>query len=128
MSTLNLPALVPPTSFKPVMSRQQLRTKVETDDFLQDTSLIVVIGCSVASSDEHFNDLLRQSNPCNRTLVVNPRPRGTLKNVRRVLGIQTESLGHSQWNGMERRAFGRLIYVAAKAEAVDNNLISEIAR
>jgi hypothetical protein len=125
---IDLPAIVPPISFKPVMSREQLRTWVEVDDRLQNAAIIVVVGYSFASADEHFNDLLRRSNPHSRVLVVNPDLGTPLKNVCRVVDIDPESLSASQRRGYDRRASGRLIYVAAKAEVVDGAFIDEMSR
>ena len=127
-AAIDLPAIVPPTSFKPVMSREQLRTWVQVDDCFQNASLIVVIGYSFASADEHFNDLLRRSNSRSRVLVVNPDLGVPLKNVCRVLGIDSDSLTSTQRDGFERRASGRLIYVSAGAEVVDSNFVDDMSR
>ena len=60
---IDLPGIVPPIGFKPVMSREQLRVWVEADDLLQTAEVVVVVGYSFATADEHFNDLLRKGNP-----------------------------------------------------------------
>ena len=125
---IDLPAIVPPTSFKPVMSREQLRTWVEVDDRLQKADVIVIVGYSFALADEHFNDLLRRSNPRSRILVVNPDLGAPLKNVCRVIGIDPETLVDSKRSGYDRRAAGRLIYVGARSEVVDGPFIDEMAR
>jgi hypothetical protein len=127
-SAIDLPAIVPPTSFKPVMSREQLRTWVQVDDCLQNAALVVVVGYSFASADEHFNDLLRRCSPHGRILVVNPDLGAPLKNVCRVLNINPESLNSSSRDGYERRGSGRLIFVAAKAEVVDSHFLNSMSR
>lgn len=53
---VDIPAIVPPLSFKPVMSRAQLLTWAECDEVLQRANRIVVVGYSFAAADEHFND------------------------------------------------------------------------
>lgn len=124
---IDLPAIVPPTSFKPVMSRQQLRTWAAVDDILQQASLLVIVGYSFASADEHFNDLLRQSNPRSRVLIVNPDLELPLRNACRVLRIDRASLKTSILDGYERRESGRLIYVAARGEYVNSAFIDAMS-
>ncbi len=46
---LDVPSFVPPTKFKPVMNRAQLRTWVEADDLLVRAATVVVVGYSVAA-------------------------------------------------------------------------------
>lgn len=125
---IDLPAIVPPTSFKPVMSREQLRTWVQVDECLQNAGVVIVVGYSFASADEHFNDLLRRSNSKSRVLVVNPDVGVPLRNVSRILGIDPESLSKSVRDGYDRFESGRLIYVVAKAEAVGSDFIASMSK
>ena len=57
---VDFPAIVPPISFKPVMSREQL-SPGRTDALIQRADDTVIVGYSFATADEHFNDLFADS-------------------------------------------------------------------
>jgi hypothetical protein len=118
---LDIPAIVPPISFKPVMSRDQLRTWATVDDDLQKADIIVVVGYSFALADEHFNCLLRSSKA--RILVVNPNLGQVVTAAARVLGLSTDQLSEKEVDGHSVRASHRLTGVGVPAELVDIALI-----
>ena len=121
---LDIPAIVPPISFKPVMSREQLQTWACADTLLQQADQIIIVGYSFAVADEHFNDLLRQTRGATRIVVVNPDLDGTLARAGAVLGITTESLARKEHRGFEVRSSRRLTGVKAKAEDIDSYLLT----
>lgn len=125
---LDIPAIVPPISFKPVMSREQLHTWAEADTLLQQADQIVIVGYSFAVADEHFNDLLRQTSPSTRIVVVNPELDGTLARAGAVLGAPPESLTRREEHGFEVQSSRRLTGVKAKAEDVDEDMLRAALR
>jgi len=125
---LDIPAIVPPISFKPVMSREQLRTWAHADTLLQQADQIIIVGYSFAVADEHFNDLLRQTRPTTRIVVVNPELDGTLARAGGVLGTAPESLTTREEHGVEVRSSRRLTGVKAKAEDLDDELLRAALR
>lgn len=125
---VDVPHIIPPTAFKPVWSREQLRTWVDVDDVLQRAALVVVVGYSFAIADEHFNDLLRKSNEHSRVLVVNPDETRCLPAACHALGITSEHLTQSTRSGFSISSSGRLVFVAAKSEDVNSGFIAEMTR
>jgi hypothetical protein len=121
---LDIPAIVPPISFKPVLSREQLRTWAAADTVLQQADQIIIVGYSFAVADEHFNDLLRQTRASTRIVVVNPELDGTLARAGGVLGIAPDSLRSREHGGFEVRPSRRLIGIKAKAEDLDGDLLT----
>jgi hypothetical protein len=118
---LDLPAIVPPISFKPLMSRQQLRTWATADDLLANADVILVVGYSFAAADEHFNDLLRNSK--GRVLVVNPSLESTVQAASLILGIDSTDLSTKVIAGHDAMTSRRLTVIGATAEDVGPELI-----
>lgn len=125
---LDIPAIVPPISFKPVMSREQLQTWAHSDSLLQQANQVVIVGYSFAVADEHFNDLLRQTRPTTRIVVVNPELDGTLARASAVLGVAAESLTSREERGVEIRSSRRLTGIRAGAEELDEELLTAALR
>jgi hypothetical protein len=95
-------------------------------DLLAKAGTVVVVGYSFASAGEHFNDLLRRSNPRTRILLVNPDTGLPLRNACRVLGLTPDSLVTTRVTSHERRTAGRLTFVPAKAEEVDGTFVQAV--
>ena len=123
---LDIPALVPPTSFKPLMSRQQLKVWSDTDDAIERAAVAVIVGYSFAMADEHFNDLLRHSNPLLRVIVINPDLTTASKEACRILGIDPASLVSETRGKVEVRRTGRLTCAGAKADEVTAELLKAL--
>jgi len=125
---LDVPSIVPPVSFKPVMSCSQLRTWVAADDLLQRAGSIVIVGYSFATADEHFNDLLRHANPTARVLVVNTNPLGPTRAACRILGLDSQQLVLTQIRGLNVAHVGRLCAVTARADQIDDVILPELLK
>ena len=123
---IDVPSFVPPTKFKPVMSRTQLRTWANADDLIRQASTAVIVGYSFALADEHFNDMLRHANPRLRVVVVNPDMATASREASRVLGIAADELTSQQAGDFETRRAGRLVCVAAKAEDVSEDFLRRV--
>jgi len=113
---IDLPALVPPLTFKPVMSRDQLHTWSRVDDALRKAPVIVVAGYSFAQVDEHFNDLLRKADQEPRVIVLNPDLGGTARRIARILGIDPATMKKTTIAGHRALRQGQLTCVGCKAE------------
>ncbi len=121
---LDIPSIVPPTSFKPVMSRQQLKTWAEADDMLQTAAQVVIVGYSFANADEHFNDLLRNLPAHTEVVVVNPDKLAPLQSICRILGVPTDSLKVAERGGLDVLTSERLRYVPIAGEALTAAVLS----
>lgn len=113
---IDLPALVPPTTFKPVLSRAQLRTWAETDIAIDAADRILIVGYSFAQSDEHFNDLLRKSKAVVRVLTRDPD--GVLPRAARALGIDARAASRKRGGSIHA---GRLSVIGGTAEGLDKD-------
>lgn len=54
-----IPALVPPLRIKPILSRSYIELWHRADHWIGTADKVVMVGYSLSTSDEHFNDILR---------------------------------------------------------------------
>ena len=123
---IDIPSIVPPISFKPVMSREQLRTWADADRVLSEASTVVIVGYSFNATDEHFNDLLRKANPTARVLVVNPDDDRPLKSICQILNVPYAELVTEDRRGLSIRSARRLTFVKAEGEAIDEQFLERV--
>jgi hypothetical protein len=123
---VDLPGIVPPTSFKPVMSRRQLQTWAKADDLVQAAKTILIVGYSFATADEHFNDLLRSSSA--RVLVVDPNMAVVPQRVCQVLNVDRGQLTERRVGEWDVLASRQVTCVGAKAADVTVTLVKAALR
>lgn len=116
---LDLPGIVPPLSFKPIMSREQLLTWAHADQLLQDAKYIVVAGYSFSQADEHFNSLLRATPSDAQITLINPDLVGSMQRLQDVLGLaQERPTEDTDDAGHRTLSIGRLSAIGSRAEEV----------
>ena len=125
---LDLPAIVLPISFKPVMSRRQILDWASADKVLQNASHIVVVGYSFGLADEHFNDLLRSTPVTSRVLVVNPNIGAVAERVCDILGVSSSTLSTGTAREFPVLSSRRLSCLRARAEDVTPELLEAVFR
>ncbi|WP_439259442.1 hypothetical protein [Lonepinella sp. BR2930] len=54
-----IPSLVPPLRLKPILSKKYIDLWYKAGQWLQEAEHVVMVGYSLNTADEHFNDLLR---------------------------------------------------------------------
>ena len=113
---LDLPSIVPPLSFKPVMSRDQLRIWSGVDKLLDGAHAVLIAGYSFAQADEHFNDLLRKTSDETTITVINRNKENAWPRACRALGIDPGSGKQKRVGGREAIRAGRLTCVGGSAE------------
>jgi hypothetical protein len=114
---LDLPGIVPPLSFKPIMSPDQLTRWAGAQQGIQSASHIVIIGYSFSRADDHFNALLRRSRSDVRVTIVNPDLLGV---TRAALGALGDSVpGDLSVDDEGRIDTGRVLGIRARAENVE---------
>jgi len=121
---IDVPSIVPPTKFKPVMSRTQLMTWARADELISQAGTIVVVGYSFALADEHFNDLLRHCHPRTTIIVVNPDINTASREVGRVFGLDNDTFAEETAAGFEVKRWDRLACVSARAEDVTEEFLA----
>jgi hypothetical protein len=118
-SALDLPGIVPPLTFKPLMSRPQLLAWAAVDSLLQSATHVVIVGYSFAVADEHFNDLLRHAPKLERVTVINPDLDGTTARAAGVLRLDSGSLKRGiDRHGRETLRVGHLTGIKARSEEI----------
>lgn len=125
---IDVPAIVPPTAFKPVMSRAQLLQWADADAMIQRAGVVFVVGYSFAVADEHFNDLLRHTPAATRLVVVNPDSGSVAPIVCALLRVDPERLTRATKGGVDCQQAGRLLIVEATAEQLTPELLDKVLR
>jgi hypothetical protein len=116
---LDLPGIVPPLSFKPIMSPDQLARWASAQEGIQSASHIVIIGYSFSRADDHFNALLRRARPDARVTIVNP---DLLSVTRAALGALGDSIPDDlSVDDAGQIETGRVLGVRAHAEDVETD-------
>jgi|GEM_PF-3191007 len=114
---IDLPAIVPPLTFKPLISRDQLHAWSAADTLLTEASIVVVVGYSFAQVDAHFNDLLRKAHPSAHVVVFNPDVQGTAAQACAALSLDSTNLRSlTTAEGRPALEIGRLLCVNALAD------------
>ena len=122
----DLPAIVPPTAFKPIMSREQLLVWADVDGLLQKAELVVIIGYSFARADAHFNDLLRKGATDARFVIVNTDPTGPAQELAAIIGLDPSRLQPTERGGFDILTGGRITAVHAHAEDLDDDFLVKL--
>src|SRR4029077_3430147 len=126
---IDLPAIVPPLTFKPLMSREQLSAWSAADVLLQKARIVAVVGYSFAQVDGHFNDLLRKGNPGARVIVLNPDLQGTAERACHALSLDPATLratdARSRRPGLQT---GRLTCVKGRADELSKDDVVALLR
>lgn len=125
---LDVPAIVPPLSFKPVMSPDRLRAWSRADSMIQRARSIVIIGYSFSQVDAHFNALLRGAPDDASIVTVNPDVIGTTGRLLRALGIEAEEQPLSSDEAPSEIAVGRVRGIKASAEQLGPKELEELLR
>jgi hypothetical protein len=123
---VDFPAIVPPTSFKPLMSRDQLLVWAEADRLIQAANTILVVGYSFGLADEHFNDLLRSSKA--RIVVIDPNLDGISARACELLDVSPTALVSRSVGGFDALISKRLTCLRAMASDVSQELLRECLR
>lgn len=123
-----LPGIVPPLSVKPVMCREHLDTWYQCGQLIDKAKVLIVVGYSFNSVDEHFNDLLRKRKGKDSTqvVVIDPLLDDVVENTQHVLGFDRRNLAFERRAGFECMADQRLTFVRAKSEELSLAAIHDL--
>lgn len=112
-----IPSFVPPLRLKPILSHHYIKTWYSASDWLEKAEVIVIVGYSLNSADEHFNDILR-SNSHKKTIIINPDAHNQqfLTLVTRIYGIAVSQLTDFQIQGCKAKKSQKLILINAYAD------------
>ena len=121
-----LPAIVPPSAMKPVINRVFIRRWSEAERLLDEADIIIAIGYAFNRIDNHFNDLFRVSSDGKRIAIINPDLDGSRMAVCQLLGIDSETLSPVTIGGIEVWSSEKLLFVPARSEDIDAQLLSVI--
>lgn len=120
-----IPSLVPPLRLKPILSKEYIDLWYRASQWLKESSHVIIVGYSLNTADEHFNDLLRSLNG-KRITVVGP---GVLRDdyLSRVSSVWTTSVDQfttTQIQGKTAKQAGQIRLIAARADEIDLNALN----
>ena len=115
-----IPALVPPLRLKPILSRSYIELWHRADYWIGHADKIVLVGYSLSTSDEHFNDILR-AHRGKKFDIVGP---GVLsvafqKRCEKVFGIAPGSWSKTKVQEHDALKFDGVRLIKANADAVN---------
>lgn len=121
-----MPSIIPPMSFKPVISVEYLEEWYKGGQEVGDADQIVIIGYSFNYTDEHFNDLLRKKAGGKKLVVINPELENLTKDVCHLMGKTETSLNAVEKAGFQGSAGNGLLFLKARAEEITTEKMKNI--
>jgi len=85
---------------------------------IKSAKIIVILGYSFSTADEHFNDLLRKQNRTANLLVINPSIEPVIEQVCRITDHDKTRLAAFKIDHLEGMQTGRLAFIKARAEEI----------
>jgi hypothetical protein len=115
-----IPSLVPPLRLKPILSREYIDLWYKAGQWLREADHVVLVGYSLNTVDEHFNDLLRALNG-NRITVIGPQVlRDSYMNrVASVWGVSPDQFTGMQLQSKPAKRLRNITLVEAFAHEID---------
>jgi hypothetical protein len=112
-----IPSLVPPLRLKPILSKEYIDLWYRASQWLNDAAHVVILGYSLNTADEHFNDLLRSVQGRHITVVgPNVLTPDYLGRVSSVWSTSVDQFTGTRIQGKEAKQAGRIRLIAARAD------------
>ena len=115
-----IPSLIPPLRLKPVLSSKYIDIWHDAKNLIHDAQKVVIVGYSLNSADEHFNDIIRNST--NRKYdIVTPDATGDdyMKRVEKVFGVSLDNFIDTSIQGKSAKTTSNIRLIAAKADEIN---------
>ncbi len=123
---VNLPSLIPPLPFKPILSLESVENYYKFYNHMQsnDSNICIVVGFSYSDVDVHLNMLFRQFN--GKMIHINPDP-AIPSVIARMKGISIESIMPTFILDIQGQQVGSNdLWIPLKAEDVSEELLKAI--
>lgn len=116
-----IPAMVPPLRLKPILSREYIEVWHEADQWVKTATKIVIVGYSLSTSDEHFNDILRAHSGGKLIDIVGPDVLSERfkKRCEKVFGIAPRAWSNTNVQGFDTQKSNGIRLIEAKADEVN---------
>jgi len=125
---INLPSLVPPLPFKPILSLESVENYYKFYNHMQsnDSDICIVVGFSYSDVDIHLNMMFRQFK--GKMIHINPDP-GIPNVIARIKGISIDSLMPTFILDIKGQQIGsKDLWLPLKAEEITEEIIDEILK
>ncbi len=114
-----IPSLVPPLRLKPILSKEYIDLWYRAGQWLSQAEHVVLVGYSLNTADEHFNDLLRALNGKQIT-VIGPDVLGDsyMSRVASVWGVSAEQFTRTQVQNKQAAKLRDITLIEAYAHEI----------
>lgn len=115
-----IPSLVPPLRLKPILSKEYIDLWYAASKWLSEADSVLVVGYSLNTADEHFNDLLRSLRGTRITVIAPDALRDDyLSRVTSVWGVSADQLTNARIQSKDAKRCGDLTLISACAHEVN---------
>lgn len=120
-----IPSLVPPLRLKPILSKEYIDLWYRAGEWLRQAAHVVLVGYSLNTADEHFNDLLR-SLQGKRITVIGPDVLGEtyMERVASVWGVSPDQFTRTQIQDKHAKRLRDITLIEAFAHEINLEALS----
>ncbi len=122
--SLPIPSFLPPLKLMPVISQRYIDVWYRTGEMLRHAERVAILGCSLASADNYFCDMLRQSG-AKEIIVTAADMEETSRHLCGIFQLASNAYSPCLHSGHKARKYGNRITVV-EAEPSDVDLISQL--
>ncbi|WGE89855.1 hypothetical protein [Actinobacillus arthritidis] len=120
-----IPSLVPPLRLKPILSKKYIDLWFQSGQWLKDADHIIIIGYSLNTADEHFNDLLRALSGKKITVIgPNVLSEAYMKRIESVWGISPQQFTHKKSQNKKSAQCREITLIEAYANDINLSELS----
>lgn len=116
-----IPALVPPLKIKPILSSRYIEIWHKASEWIKNASKIIIIGYSFNSSDDHFNDILRQNQNGKTIYIIAPDIHNDyyLRSFSQIFGVSPTDWTETRKFGFAAKKYNDIYLLAGYADQID---------
>lgn len=115
-----IPSLVPPLRLKPILSREYINLWYRASEWLNRAAHVIIVGYSLNTADEHFNDLLRVLNG-KRITVIGPDvlEDSYMDRIASVLGVSQNQFTNARMQDKDAAKLNGFTLIKSFAHEID---------
>ncbi|WP_421216907.1 hypothetical protein [Aeromonas enteropelogenes] len=117
-----IPSMVPPLKLKPILSHKYIDTWARAAELIHNAQKVVVIGYSFNNSDEHFNDIIRNSITRKYDIVApDVLSDSFLRRIEKVFNVPISNFSNTNVQGKSAKTTQHIRLISACADQLDIN-------
>ncbi|MFQ2338007.1 hypothetical protein, partial [Aeromonas dhakensis] len=117
-----IPSMVPPLKLKPILSHKYIDTWARAAELIHNSQKVVVIGYSFNNSDEHFNDIIRNSITRKYDIVApDVLSDSFLRRIEKVFNVPISNFSNTNVQGKSAKTTQHIRLISACADQLDIN-------